>query len=297
MKYFIAVAEELNIGRAATRLDIAQPPLSRQIAAIEGELGVQLLDRSRSQIRLTQAGCVLRDKGRQVIELLESAEREIKRVGSGEAGRINIAYIGSASYSALPALVRCYREKYPEVKLFLHEMSYSNLQRALIQREIDVAVARPELEDDEFRGERLCVEPFVLALPEASDLSAQAVIKPADLINQTLILSSRQPGPSYAAVVAEALSREGVDPYTIEIASDFQNMLSLVSLGGGMAFVPKSVSMFERRGLIFRPYDGYNPGISLSVHARLDNRAPQVVQFLELTRKFARQLLAENADQ
>ena len=88
LKYFIAVAEELSIGRAATRLNIAQPPLSRQIAAIEDELGVKLLDRSRSQIRLTQAGCILRDKGRQVIEQLEAAVRETKRVGSGVAGRM-----------------------------------------------------------------------------------------------------------------------------------------------------------------------------------------------------------------
>ena len=297
LKYFIAVAEELSIGRAATRLNIAQPPLSRQIAAIEDELGVKLLDRSRSQIRLTQAGCILRDKGRQVIEQLEAAVRETKRVGSGVAGRMSIGFIGSASYSVLPALIGSYREKYPEIKLDLQEMNYSSLQRALIQREVDIAVARPGFADEEFRSEQLCVERFVVALPETSDLSAQDAIKPADLADQSLILSSRQPGPSYAAVVVDALSRDAIAPHDTEVASDFQAMLSLVSLGAGVALVPEAVAMSERKGLIFRPYHGYNPGISLSVHARLDNRSPQVLQFLDLARKFSRSLSSVEADQ
>lgn len=297
LKYFIAVAEELNIGRAAKRLKIAQPPLSRQIAAMEDELGIKLLDRSRSQIQLTQAGRKLRDKGRQVIEEFEVAVRETKRVGSGVAGRISIAFIGSASYSVLPELVGIYREKYPEVQLDLQEMNYTSLQRALIQRETDIAVARPGFDDDEFRSEQLCVERFVAALPELSNLSAYDEIMPVDLANQTLILSSHQQGPSYAAVVVEALAREAIEPLATEVASDFQAMLSLVSLGAGVALVPELVATSERRGLVFRPYRGCNPGISLSVHARLDNRSPQVFQFLNLARKFSRSLLSTEADQ
>jgi len=290
LKYFLAVAEELHIGRAATRLDIAQPPLSRQIAALEEELGVQLFDRSRSQIRLTQAGCVLRDHARQVIERLEFALRETKRVGSGAAGRLSIAFVGSASYGALPALIRRYRDSFPDVKLDLFVMNNAGLQRALIKREIDIAVARPALEDQEFRTEVLFTEPMVLALPEGSELSDRAEIKLADLTMETLVLSSHQSRPSYSAAVLDILSHEGLEPGSTELARDFESLISLVSVGVGIALVPRSVSAAGRPGVVFRPYEGFNPGIQLTVHSRFDNRAPQVLQFLEATRKFARTL-------
>lgn len=290
LKYFIAVAEELNIGRAATRLDIAQPPLSRQIALLEEELGVHLFDRSRSQIQLTQAGCVLRDRAREIIERLELALSETKRIGSGLAGRLSIGFVGSASYSVLPALIRSYRREYPDVHLSLREMNNASLQRSLVQREIDVAVARPGLEDDEFRKEPLCVEKFILALPEGSDLGGRDTIRIADLTDQTIILSAAQSRPSYGAVILDILSHEGVTPRNTELAPDFQSLISLVSVGVGIAFVPQSLGLGARPGLILRPYEGYNPGIGLMVHTRLDNRAPQVMQFMDLTRRFARKL-------
>jgi len=290
LKYFLAVAEELHIGRAAARLEIAQPPLSRQIAALEDELGVQLFDRARSQIRLTQAGCVLRDHTRQMLERLDTALRETRRVGSGSAGRLSIAFAGCASYGLLPALIRAYRSCHPEVELDLVAVNNADLHRALVQREIDIAVARPALEDDEFRNEPLCTEPLLLALPEASELGARAGIRLADLAGQTLVVYPRHPRPSFADVVLDIFSREGGEPARTDLAQDVQSALSLVSVGAGIAVVPQSVSEAGRPGVIFRPYEGYNPGIRLTVHARLDNRAPQVMRFLETTRTFARAL-------
>lgn len=290
LTYFLAVAEELNIGRAATRLDMAQPPLSRQIAALEDELGVQLLDRSRSQIRLTQAGTVLRDHARQLLERLDIALRETRRVGTGSAGRLSVAFVGSASYGVLPAVFRSYRESYPDVKLDPVVMNSANLQRALVEREIDIAVARPGLEDQEFRTELLHTEPLVLALPEGSGLRDRVGIRLADLAAETLVLPSHQSRPSYATVVLDILAHEGIEPSGTEVAPDFSALICLVSVGAGVALVPQSVSMAQRPGVIFRPYEGYNPGIPLTVHARLDNRAPQVLQFLETTRKLARTL-------
>jgi len=290
LKYFLAVAEELNICRAATRLDIAQPPLSRQIAALEEELGVQLFDRARSQIRLTQAGLVLQEHARHLLERVELAVRETRSVGSGSAGRLGIGFAGSAFYGVLPDLIRAYRECHPGVELDLLAMNKSDLHRALVQREIDIAVARPELEDEEFRSELLCAEPLVLALPEASELAAREEIHLSELSGQTLVLYPRHPRPSYADATLEMLANEGIEPDHSELAHDFQSALSLVSVGVGVALVPQSVSAVARPGVIFRPYVGHNPGTRLTVHARLDNRAPQVMRFLETARKFARGL-------
>ncbi|MGA0543102.1 LysR substrate-binding domain-containing protein [Neotabrizicola sp. VNH66] len=288
LRYFLAVAEELHFGRAATRLDMAQPPLSRQIAGLEEALGVQLFDRSRSQIRLTQAGQVLQDHARQIMDRLDTARRETRLVGAGGAGRLRIAFVGSASHGPLPMLIKAYRATYPEVELALSALNNAELHRALITREIDIAVARPELKDEEFRRELLFREKLILALPEDSPLAAAETVRFADLSDQTFVLYPRRPRPSYADVVLGICEREGFKPAGLELTQDFQSAISLVSVGVGLSVVPESVSRTTRPGVIYRPYSGHNPGTGLTVHARLDNRAPQVLNFMETTRKFAR---------
>lgn len=288
LKYFLAVAEELHFGRAATRLDMAQPPLSRQIAALEEDLGVQLFDRSRSQIRLTQAGLVLQDHARQLIDRLDAARRETKLVGAGGAGRLRVAFVGSASHGLLPMLIKSYRSAYPEVELALSAMNNAELHRALITREIDIAVARPELKDDEFRRELLCRERLILALPDNSPFAAQCEVNFGDLSGQNFVLYPRRPRPGYADLVLSICEEEGVKPANLELTQDFQSAISLVSVGVGLSVVPESVSSTTRPGVVFRPYRGHNPGTALTVHSRLDNRAPQVVNFMETARKFVR---------
>ncbi|MFT4148767.1 MAG: LysR family transcriptional regulator [Paracoccaceae bacterium] len=292
LKYFLAVAEELHFGRAATRLDMAQPPLSRQIAALEADLGVQLFDRSRSQIRLTQAGIVFQDHARQILDRLDTAYRDARAVGSGGAGRLRIAFVGSASHGVLPMLIKAFRSVYPDVELALSAMNNAELHHALVGREIDIAVARPELRDDEFRREPLVQERLILALPDNSPLAAQAEVRFADLAGQTFVLYPRRPRPGYADVVLGICEREGFAPAKLELTQDFQSAISLVSVGVGLSVVPESVASTQRPGVIYRPYSGHNPGTALTVHARLDNRAPQVMNFLEITRKFARKTLA-----
>ncbi|WP_134680308.1 LysR family transcriptional regulator [Paracoccus ravus] len=288
LTYFLAVAEELHFGRAAARLDMAQPPLSRQIASLEAELGVQLFDRSRSQIRLTQAGEVFRDHARDILERLDAARRDTRAVGLGGAGRLRIAFVGSASHGVLPTLIKSFRSFYPDVELALSAMNNAELHRALISREIDIAVARPELVDDEFRRELLCHERLILALPDNSPLASLSKIRLADLAAQTFVLYPRRPRPSYADVILGLCQRAGFTPAKLELTQDFQSAISLVSVGVGVSVVPESVARTQRPGVIYRDYEGENPGTALTVHARLDNRAPQVVNFLEITRKFAR---------
>lgn len=287
LRYFLAVAEELHFGRAATRLEIAQPPLSRQIAALEEDLGVQLFDRSRSQIRLTQAGLVLQDHARQILDRLDAAFRETRLIGNGGAGRLRIAFVGSASHGLLPTLIKSFRSFYPDVRLALSALNNADLERALIGREIDIAVARPELKDEEFRRELLCREQLIVALPDNSPLAARDELRFTDLSDQTFVLYPRRPRPSYADVVLGICEREGFKPAALELTQDFQSAISLVSVGVGLSVVPESVSRTQRPGVTYRRYVGDNPGTALTVHARLDNRAPQVMNFLEVTRKFA----------
>jgi len=193
LTYFVAVAEELHFGRAASRLDIAQPPLSRQIAQLETDLGVLLFDRSRSQIRLTQAGTVLLDHARDVLDRLDRIQREVKRIGEGISGRLRIAFVGSASYGVLPNVIKTFRSAYPDVELALSAMNNAELKRTVIRREIDIAIARPSLDDDELKSEPLHHEPLILALPDTSPLLQEQPIYLTALKDETFVLYPRKP--------------------------------------------------------------------------------------------------------
>ena len=135
LRYFLAVAEELHFGRAAARLDMAQPPLSRQIAALEADLGAKLFDRSRSQIRLTPAGELFLERARDLVERLDSAFRETRLIGEGGAGRLRVGFVGSATHGPLPEVIKTYRAQYPGVDLMLSAMNNAELERALAQQD------------------------------------------------------------------------------------------------------------------------------------------------------------------
>ena len=210
LTYFVAVAEELHFGRAAARLDIAQPPLSRQIAQLEAELGVQLFDRSRSQIKRTQAGDALLVRARDILERVDRTIREVKCIGEGAAGRLRIAFIGSASYGVLPELIRTFRSEYPDVELALSALNNAELKTALIERQIDIAFARPALEDDEIRCDLIHQEPLILAVPAESDLAERDELTLAELKRETFVLYPRRPRPSFADYVSGVMQERRV---------------------------------------------------------------------------------------
>jgi LysR family transcriptional regulator, benzoate and cis,cis-muconate-responsive activator of ben and cat genes len=247
LAYFVAVAEELHFGRAASRLAIAQPPLSRQIAQLESDLGVMLIDRSRSQIRLTQAGSVLLERARDVLDRLDRTQREIKRIGEGFSGHLRVAFVGSATYGVLPNVIKAFRSAYPDVELALSAMNNAEQKRAVIQREIDIAVARPSLEDEELKSEPLLQEPLILAVPDTSPLLEQHVTRLSALKAETFILYPRKPRPSFADHILKICLEESFIPKSQVLAQDYQTAISLVSVGVGIALVPKSVSQSEHR--------------------------------------------------
>lgn len=294
LTYFVAVAEELHFGRAANRLGIAQPPLSRQIAQLESDLGVQLFDRTRSQVRLTQAGDTLLQRGRDILSQVDRAEREVRSVGEGAAGRLRIAFVGTASYGVLPELIREFRSSYPDVELALSAMNNAELKTALIARHIDVAFGRPAITDDEIRGFPFHAEPLILAVPANSELAERDVLPLAELKRETFVLYPRRPRPSFADHILEVCKKEGFIPASEVLAQDFQTAISLVSVGVGIALVPHSVSLSPRHGVVYRAYDGHNPGTTLSLAVRQDNQGVHTQNFTTLARKFARKVQIES---
>ncbi|MEQ8347419.1 MAG: LysR substrate-binding domain-containing protein [Sneathiellaceae bacterium] len=288
LRYFLAVAEELHFGRAAARLDIAQPPLSRQVALLESEIGAELFDRSRSQIRLTQAGSVLREHAQRLLEQLDEAIEQTRSIGSGRAGRLRVGFSDCASFGPLPELTHAYRTRFPDVDLVLTPYGATTLARALIRGEIDLAVSRQSLADEAFRVEHLCLEPLVAAMPcrfagEGRQLASLSLLSDWPLIVYL------NPGAGQENDPILALCRsEGFDPVQCIGAPDMRAALGLVAMGAGVTLVPSSAGAACLPQVVLRPYAGRNPQVALSVGVRRDNCAPQVRQFLELCRREAR---------
>ncbi|MFZ7092676.1 LysR family transcriptional regulator [Primorskyibacter sp. 2E233] len=288
LSYFIAVAEELHFGRAADRLDMAQPPLSRQIKQLEEELGAILFNRGRSAITLTQAGERLLARGKSIIAQLDDTRLEVRRLGQGAEGRLRIGFVGSATFGILPNIIRSYRANYPEVNLSLNPMNNADLHRALVSRELDVVFARPTLKDPEFLSKHLVEERLILALPDIVDTESRTVAKLERLQNHHLILYPERPRPSYADMVLKAIEEAGFEAPLRIWCMDLQTALSLVAVGEGVCIVPESVSNAPRKGMKFLKIEPEIARTELSVNYRLDDQGVHVKNFVGIAQKVAR---------
>lgn len=290
IEYFIALAEELHFGRAAERLGMAQPPLSRQIQQIESDLGAQLINRGRNAISLTQAGERFYQRGSALLAQLSDIRLEIRRIGQGAEGRLRIGFVGSATYGMLPTILKSFRASWPEVNLSLAPMNNAQLQRSLIRRDIDIAIARPALNDSEIVTRKLVDEPLVLAAPDAL-ITTQGPVSLPDLAQSTYILYPEYPRPSFADVVIAACESVGADTSRRVFTMDFQTAIALVSVGEGVALVPASVGAVQRNGVRYHEIADLTIRTGISVNHRIDEQGIHVHNFVTLAQKVARKVV------
>lgn len=287
LEYFIALAEELHFGRAAERLGMAQPPLSRQIKQIESDLGALLFNRGRTAITLTQAGERFYQRGAALLAEFNDIKLEIRRIGQGAEGRLRIGFVGSATYGTLPGILKAFRTTYPEVNLYLTPMNNAQLHRTLIRREIDIAIARPALRDSEIVTRKLADEPLVLAAPDTLELP-QGPVELSQLQDEAFILYPESPRPSFADVVIEACKSVGMEVRRRVFTMDLQTAIALVSVGEGVALVPAPVGAVQRNGVRFHQIARLTAHTGISVNHRIDEQGVHVRNFATLAQKVAR---------
>lgn len=287
LSYFMAVAEELHFGRAAERLNMAQPPLSRQIRKLEDDLGAALFHRARHGITLTQAGQRLFERGAAILDDIADSEREIRRIGQGMEGRLRLGYVGSAVYGILPTIVKSFRARYPGLFLSLAPMNNAALQRGLIRREIDLAIARPALHDPEIISRPLIEEPLILAAPDVL-FPNKVAVEARDVSGQVLILYPEYPRPSFADVVLEAARASGIDASRRVFTMDVNTALGLVAVGEGVAILPASVGSGQRNGIRFHPFATSIGQTGLSINQRIDDQSVHASNFARIARAVAR---------
>lgn len=255
LRYFVAVAEEGHVTRAAERLGIRQPPLSQQIRALERELDAQLFHRRPRGVALTPAGRALLDAARPILARADAAIAATRRAAQGEAGRIGIGFTSSAAFHPfVPRAIRVFREAHPLVQLALEESGTTELVEALRAETIDAAFVRsPVGESVDLTVRPLLAEPMVAALPSGHPLSGTRDPLPlAALAGETFILYRRPVGPGLHDAIIAACDRAGFSPRIGQEAPRMLSTMSLVAAGLGVTVVPASMSRLEAEGVAYR---------------------------------------------
>ncbi|MRG96252.1 LysR family transcriptional regulator [Polyangium spumosum] len=282
LRYFVAIAEERHFGRAARRLRMTQPPLSRQIQELEAELGFSLFDRARRRVELTPAGVVLLARVRNLLEGLDFAVHEARRASVGEIGRVAVGYISSLAYSGITDLLRAFHERFPKVEIALREMSPQAQLDALKEGLIDVGLVRGSVDDASLASACVKRDPLVVALPAGHALTAHKRLPLELLAREPFVLFPRQRGPAFFDQIMSLCRDAGFTPRIVQEAPHL-DILSLVAAGFGVAILPRSIRRAGRRGFVIRPIVG-SPRADLFIAWRADDTSPALREFVGFVR-------------
>ncbi|ADG88515.1 LysR family transcriptional regulator [Thermobispora bispora] len=259
---FVAVAEELHFGRAARRLQMAQPPLSQQIRQLERELGVQLFERNTRSVRLTSAGEAFLGPARKVLEDLDLAARAARAAGRGEYGRVTIGFAGASSHNTLPLLTRAVRAAHPGIELVLLGQTYANVALAKVaEGSLDLGFVRLPVTTPGIETRVIGEEELVCALPADHPLAGCDRIDLADLAGEPFVSFPANAGSSLRDATVKACVNAGFHPRIVQEAPDSYTILALVAAGVGVTLTLSSCLHVQQTGLVYRRLAG--PGIRL----------------------------------
>lgn len=253
LRYFVAVATERNFTRAAEKLGIAQPPLSRQIRELEDMYGVQLFDRDSRPVALTPAGRLLLDHADRVLGSVKQLESAVARFKSNGRRQYRFGFVGSTIYGPIPNLIRRFREAAPTLEIELLEMNTVSQIAALKEGRIDAGLGRLTFEDPAIDRHVVAHEDLVAALWVDHPLaSATDPLSLADIEREPIILYPSEPRPSYADQVLSIFHDHGLRPQAVREVRELQTALGLVSAEVGISLVPSSIQRLRRDDIVYR---------------------------------------------
>lgn len=285
LRYFVAVAEELNFSRAAERLHIAQPPLSQQIRSLETELGVQLFNRNKHRVCLTEVGELFLVEARQTLIQAERAIETAQRASQGELGRLVIGFASSIAYSIFPDILRAFREKLPGVELILHELNTSLQTQGVHGGTIDLGFVHLPIAEERLSLLTVLEEPMVVAVPKTHPLADHPQISLASLANDRFILFPRHVASGFYDQVLSACQQAGFTPNVIQEAKLMQTIVCLVAGEMGVALVPASLQNLQRTGVIYAALEEKIPPLKTAMIWRQDNMSCVLHAFIAVVRQ------------
>jgi DNA-binding transcriptional LysR family regulator len=267
LRYFTAVAEEQNVTRAAARLHVSQPPLSRQIRDLEEELGVELFKRTAKSIELTEAGKIFLNEARAVLLRSDEAVQAVRAVAKGARGQVRVGYAPSLTVEILPRALKLFEQEHPGTRVALHDCSTEECGRMLLERKLDVALGvKPA--GRMWRGavfEELANYPLCCAVAMSHPLANKRAIPARQIKEERLIGYSRDEYPEYHAWMREIFRPFGFDPVVAEEHDSVTSLIAAVEAGRGVAVAPMSLRCLAGPRLKLLPFQPQLPPIVIGV--------------------------------
>jgi DNA-binding transcriptional LysR family regulator len=297
LRSFVVVAEEMNVGRAATRLHLTQPSLSRQIAALEHDLGVELFARVKRRFVLTAAGETFLADARDLLRRSDEAVRTAQRTQRGELGTLRLRFVQSATFEVLPRLLGAFRRAYPEVVLDLESWTTLRQTEALRDGRIDVGLMRPSTPAGAtplagasavvqlapaLTSRVVAEDALVAVLPAGHRLARRKRLGLAELADEPFVFYSRPSGPAVHDTIVGFCRAAGFTPRIEQEAADVQTIVSLVAAGLGISLLIGPTPPSNPDTVVYRELSDDLPAWQLSVAWSPDNSSPVLARFLEL---------------
>jgi DNA-binding transcriptional LysR family regulator len=292
LRYFIAVADELSFSRAAERLQIAQSPLSQQIQALELELGVKLFDRKKRPLQITPAGQAFLEEARSTLASLEQAIHKTRRIHQGELGCLTVGFTSSIANSALPNILRTFRQHYPDVNLVLREESSGSQIQGLRDLRTDIVFVYQTPDLAEARDLEMVIlsqQSLVTVLPQYHPLTIQPTISVIDLADEEFVMPSRSVVSSLSEQIYYLCAQAGFIPKVAQEAIFMVTILGLVAGEIGISILPSSVQTLRREGVIYRPIQEQVRANPLTMVWRQGHSSPILQQFINIAKTVSKQ--------
>lgn len=282
LRSFVVAADELHVGRAAARLHLTQPSLSRQIAALERDVGVPLFTRIRRRFGLTPAGEIFLTAAREIVRRADDAARDAQRAHRGELGTLRLRFVQSATFEALPRLLAAFRAAHPDVTLDVEAMTTIRQVAALRDGQIDIGLLRPPISEPSLTTRVISRDPLVAVLPAGHPLARRRRLPLAALADEPFVLYTRASGPSVQGAILGHCIGAGFSPRIIQEAADVQTIVSLVAAGLGVSLLIAPTPPTAERAVAYRPLRDDLPPWELALAWSTDNETPVLSRFLNV---------------
>jgi DNA-binding transcriptional LysR family regulator len=295
LRCFVTVAEELHFGRAAARLNMTQPPLSRQIQVLEHIIDATLLERTSRSVRLTPAGRSFLPEARRILKLAESASQVARRIALGKTGSLKIGYTAAAAYGFLPELIAACRARLPEVDFSLKEMVSGDQLEALASGQIDAGLLRPPIARPELATRRVVAERLLAAIPKKHPLANAPTISIKDFDDQPFVMYSPYESRYFHDLLVALFTRADVRPRYMQHISQIHSILAMVRAGLGIAIVPEAAANLRIADVKMRPLKLRPPApVELFLVWRRDHENPLLPSLVEVASGLAARSSADH---
>jgi len=290
LRYFVTVAEELHFGRAARRLHLSQPPLSMQIKALEEEVRVTLLLRNQRHVELTPAGEVFLKAAREILSRTDAAVEAARRAARGETGDVRVGFVTIADYNILPPVLQRFRRSSPDIRLVLQEATTDVQLRELTEARMDVGFILPPVDEERLELLPVLQEPLLAAVPESHPAArTRGPISLKRLADSPFILFPRHMGAGLYDDTIRFCRQAGFSPRVEQEAVQMQTIVSLVSVGLGVALIPASLRHLGRTGVVYKSLRERSPMSVVALAWRKADARATTARFVETVRDLLRE--------